>query len=310
MFKVKVPATSANMGPCFDTAGIALSLYNEVEVFDESDLSSSPRAKIESVCRIDERIRCDEKIPTDETNLIYSTVVSFCKDTGVDVPVFAMRQTDTVPLTRGLGSSAACITAGLIIANELTGKRFSRDELLHMAVRIEGHPDNVAPAFLGGMVVGAIDGGRFDYVKIPVSDKLAFTALIPDFTLSTSAARAVLPTSYTRAQAVFNCSRTALLIASMMTGNFDSLSVAVQDEIHQPYRKALVPDMENIFAQALSFGSYGGYLSGAGPTLLLINPADKHDFINEQISKYIATADIFRLVLPLAVDADGAKVIY
>lgn len=310
MFKVRVPATSANMGPCFDTAGIALSLYNEIEVFVPTDAGFASHGMIESVCKIDSRVVCNEKIPTDASNLIYSTAMRFCSDTGVKMPEFAMRQSDSIPLTRGLGSSAACIAAGLTIANELTGKRFTSDELLHMAVKIEGHPDNVAPAFLGGMVVGAIDGDRFDYVKVPVSDKLSFTALIPAFTLSTTAARAVLPPSYTRAQAVFNCSRTALLIASMMTGNFDSLSVAVQDEIHQPYRKALVPDMDGIFTEALKCGSYGGYLSGAGPTLLLINPADKSKEINDRINEYLSSSDTFRLVMPLDVDKDGVKVEY
>lgn len=306
MFKVRVPATSANMGPCFDTAGIALSLYNEVEVYTGREAEGRPL--IESDCRIDPRIRCDETIPTDESNLIYSTIRDFCRDTGAEMPRFALCQRDSIPLTRGLGSSAACIAAGLVIGNRLTGDRFSPRQLLDMAVRTEGHPDNVAPAFLGGMVVGAIDGDRFDYVRIPVSDRLAFLTLVPSFTLSTSKARSVLPESYTRAQAVFNCSRAALLVASLMSGNFDALAVAVQDAIHQPYRKALVPDMQAVFDKAMTLGSYGGYLSGAGPTLLLVNPADKNAEIAARMQEFTGSADSFRLVMPLAVDTEGIVV--
>ena len=141
-----------------------------------------------------------------EDNLVVSTMRYFSELTGIALPKFALKQYDRIPLTRGLGSSAACIVAGLMAANELTGNTVSREDLMNISVECEGHPDNVAPAFKGGMVVGASEGKRFEYVKIDVSDKLEFLALIPDFLLSTADARAVLPRAYTKEQSVFNCS--------------------------------------------------------------------------------------------------------
>ena len=307
MFRVKVPATSANIGPCFDTAGIALSLYNETEVYTKSDLDKQPRPLIELNCQIDERIRANQIIPNDETNMVWSTVGMFCEKIGVPMPFFSIRQTDTIPLTRGLGSSAACVVAGLMIANELTKSNIPKDELLNMAVELEGHPDNVAPAFLGGMVVGASDGKRFEHVRIDVSDELEFFAVIPDFPLSTADARAVLPRAYTKEQAVFNCSRVALLVSSMMSGNYGALSVAMQDEIHQPYRKILIPGMEAIIKGSVEHGAYGAYLSGAGPTIMVVGKRESG--LKEELEKIVSDLGHFWLVVPLCVDKNGAEII-
>ena len=307
MFTVRVPATSANIGPCFDTAGLALTLYNQIEVFTKKDLENNPRPLIDLNCQIDERIRAGQEIPDDERNLIWETINLFCEKMGVPVPFFAIRQTDTIPLTRGLGSSAACVVAGLMIANELTKSGISKDDLINMSVEIEGHPDNVAPAFLGGMVVGATDGKRFEHVRIDVSDELEFFAVIPDFPLSTVDARAVLPRAYTKEQAVFNCSRVALLVSAMMSGNFGALSVAMQDEIHQPYRKILIPGMETIIHKSVEYGAYGAYLSGAGPTIMVVAP--KGSNVKEKLEELVSTFDHFWLVIPLGVDKNGAEII-
>jgi homoserine kinase len=307
MFKVRVPATSANIGPCFDTAGLALTLYNETEVFDKNDIEQNPRPLIEVNCIIEKSIRANQIIPDDETNLVWQTVNLFCEKVGVPVPFFAIRQTDSIPLTRGLGSSAACVVAGLMIANELTKSGISKDELINMSVELEGHPDNVAPAFLGGMVVGASDGKRFEHVRIDVSDELEFFAVIPDFPLSTEDARAVLPRAYTKEQAVFNCSRVALLVSAMMSGNFGALSVAMQDEIHQPYRKILIPGMETIIRSSVEFGAYGAYLSGAGPTIMVVAP--KGSEIKAKLENLVSAFSHFWFVLPLGVDKNGAEVI-
>lgn len=306
MFKIRVPATSANLGPCFDTAGIALQIYNETEVRTEEDgINGMPL--VTSNCLIEERIRAGQIIPLGEDNLICATMRSFAEITGEKLPKFTLTQTDEIPLTRGLGSSAACIVAGLMAANELTGAEISHEDLMNMAVGLEGHPDNVAPAFKGGMVVGASDGKRFEYVRIEVSDKLEFLALIPDFPLSTADARAVLPRAYTKEQAVFNCSRVALLVASMMSGNFKALSIAMQDEIHQPYRKILIPGMEAILNSAVCFGSYGGYLSGAGPTIMLVNPVGSD--VEQKMRDFVSHLSHFWSVNRVGVDKAGATII-
>lgn len=307
MFKVQVPATSANMGPAFDTAGVALSLYNTIEVYTQYEKNFSDDFKIESVNNIDKRISCNQKIPVDKTNLIYSTIRKFASKIKKDLPPFYMRQVDQIPLARGLGSSAACIAAGLLIANKLTGSEFSVDELLYEAVKMEGHPDNVAPAFLGNMVVGVCENDRFEYVKIDVNQELEFIALIPDFPLSTSAARNVLPKAYTREQTVFNCSHTALMVASVMSGNFDALSLAMRDEIHQPYRKILIPGMDEILSAASELGCLGGFLSGAGPTLMIVNR--RGNIITEKLEKVMSEFENFWLVKPLEIDRQGARII-
>lgn len=308
MFTVKVPATSANMGLAFDTAGIALQLYNRVEVCTAEEKQFDGAFHIESVNNIDLRVEAGQKIPTDQSNLIYTTICWFAALKGKSVPPIWLRQTDEIPLARGLGSSAACIVAGLLIANELLQTACPTDELLRLAVSLEGHPDNVAPAFLGQMVVGASDSSRFEYVKIPVSEKLEFISLIPDFPLSTSDARDVLPRAYTKEQAVFNCSRVALMVASMMSGNFDALSVAMQDEIHQPYRKILIPGMEYLIKKSVDLGCYGGYLSGAGPTVMLVAP--RGSGISSEIRGVASELKNYWLVNEIAIDQNGATVEY
>lgn len=307
MFKVQVPATSANMGPAFDTAGVALSLYNTVEVYTEDEKDFGGNFKIESVNNIDERISANRKIPLGENNLIYSTIKNFASEMKRELPRFYIRQIDKIPLARGLGSSAACITAGLLIANELTCANLGKKELLSKAVKIEGHPDNVAPAFLGNMAVGVVENGRFEYVGIDIPENLEFIAVIPDFPLATSAARGVLPKAYTREQAVFNVSHTALLVSAMIKGDLDALSLALRDEIHQPYRKILIPGMEEIINKAYSLGAVGGFLSGAGPTVMIINR--KGNDIIKELESTIRGLKNFWLVKPLETDRRGALVI-
>jgi len=307
MFKLRVPATSANMGPGFDTAGIALGLYNYLEVWTEDEKTFDGKFVIKNVNNIDLRIEAGQHIPTDQTNLIYSTICWFAALVGKPVPRIYMRQTDEIPLARGLGSSAACIVAGLITANKLLDTGFTTDELCNLAVSLEGHPDNVAPAFYGSMVVGASEEDRFEHVKIPVSDEIEFIALIPDFPLSTTDARAVLPRAYTKEQAVFNVSRVALMVSSMMSGNFNALSIAMQDEIHQPYRKILIPGMEYLLKKSVELGCYGSYLSGAGPTLMLMNKRGNE--VIEPLKDIVKSLKNYWLIKPLEVDKEGAKII-
>lgn len=264
MIHIKVPATSANMGPGFDCIGIALQLYNELWV-EEID------SGIEIVSK-NERI-----IPTDDKNLIYSTIKSFYEHEGLDMPGIKLIQKDEIPMTRGLGSSAACIAGGLLAANALSGKNYSIDYLAQMAAELEGHPDNSNPALMGDMIISAVCDEGMRCVKLDVPENLLFAVMIPDFALSTSESRSVLPDSYTRSQAVFNASRTGLLIASVMTGNLDNLRIAMDDAIHQPYRKKLIRGYDEIFKTARESGSKAEYLSGAGPTLMAVITDDNAD---------------------------------
>lgn len=294
MIKVKVPATTANMGPGFDSIGMALTLYNIVYA---EEIASGLEIVIQDG---------NPNIPTDESNLIYKTICFFYDNIGKPVPGLRIIQQDSIPHTRGLGSSAACIVAGLHIANALSNSFFSKEELVQMAAQIEGHPDNTTPAILGGMTVGAMNNEDMKYVKIRVADNLHFAVMIPDFTLSTELAREALPKEVSLQDAVFNASRAGLLTASMITGDLDNLSLAMQDKLHQPYRLKLIPHMDEILDEARGYGAKGAFLSGAGPTLIAV-VKNVVAFRREMVS-YLADLENDWQVQMLQADNEGAKV--
>ena len=264
--KIRVPATTANMGPGFDCIGMALSLYNEVEV---------------QVAETGEglRIQASEGVPTGPDNLIYKTLCDFYREAGLPLPPLPLVQKDRIPMTRGLGSSAACVVAGLLAGNALAGTGLSREALIDQAAKIEGHPDNTTPALTGGLVVGVMDGARLSYIRIPPPtwERLRFALMVPAFELSTEKARQALPDAYPRRDVVHNTSRAALLVAALATGDFEKLAVALDDCVHQPYRLPLVPGMDAIFAEARNCGAYNAFLSGAGPALIAVTQDD--DFL-------------------------------
>jgi len=292
--KVTSPATTANMGAGFDSFGMAFDLFNEIIVEEAeqfeiaSDSPTTPRTK---------------------TNLIYRTICDFHKELGRPVPTLKITQVDKIPLARGLGSSAACVVSGLLAANRLLGDTVSTDDILQMANKIEGHPDNVAPALLGGMVVSATEPGKVAYVKILPPQKLVFTAVIPGFTLATKAARGVLPDSYSRQDATFNISRASLFIASIMSGKWENIPLALEDRIHQPYRKPLVPGMEEIFCKARELGAIGVYLSGAGPTLMTISMKEHHPQFMAKFTAYLSGLDDSWQAHLLTPNLSGATVV-
>lgn len=256
MIRIRVPATSANLGAGFDALGLAVGLYNYIDM--------------ELCDRIDIRSTDSTVVPTDETNMIYVAARDLFEVCGKKLDGLRITQTNNIPMTRGLGSSSACIVGGLIGANTLLGNPLSADELVDLAAQIEGHPDNTAPALLGGIVTAVFDGRKVHWVKQEVFTKLRFVALIPDFELSTEKARACLPKQIDFKDAVFNLSRAALFSASLLTGKFENLRTGVDDRLHQPYRIDLIPHAKEIFEIAYTHGAYASYISGAGPTIMTI----------------------------------------
>ena len=246
MLKITVPASSANLGAGFDALGLALTLYNRVWM-EEAD-----GCHIESADGV--------PIPTDETNLIYHTARVLYRRCGRPFRGLHIRQENNIPMARGLGSSSAC----------LLGSPLGPEDVADLAAELEGHPDNVAPALLGGLVTAVMDGGRVHTVSVPVSERIRFAVFIPDFELKTEAARAALPTEVTRQDAVYNLSRAALMTASLFSGSLQNLRVAVQDRLHQPYRFPMIPGAEPIFYTAYELGAYAVAISGAGPSILAI----------------------------------------
>ncbi len=256
MFKIQIPATSANLGAGFDALGLALTYYNyvEMEESDTIDISSSDGLDI----------------PKDEKNLIYISAKDLFNVCGKKLNGLKLIQTNNIPMARGLGSSSACIIAGLVGANKMLGNPLTKDDLVDLSAQIEGHPDNTAPALLGGIVTAVFDGRKVHWVKQEVFTKLKFVSIIPDFELKTEQARACLPKEISHKDAVYNLSRAALFSASLLTGKFENLRTAVHDRLHQPYRMELIPHCREVFDIAYTHGAYGAYISGAGPTIMAI----------------------------------------
>ncbi len=300
MLHIQVPATTANMGPGFDSIGMAFKLYNNVWVKRLPD--GNPKV-VFTIKRNPELT-----VPTDETNLIYQTIVRFYKELDIKdrIPPIEITQEDYIPSTRGLGSSAACIVAGLYAANWLSGVGLTKDELANLATLIEGHPDNVAPAIFGGIVIGVMAGQRLEYIKLdnPGLKRLKFAVMIPDFPLSTEKARGILPDNIKMKDGIFNASRTALMTAALLTGDFDKLRVAMDDCFHQPYRARILPDMEEIFGAAKGFGCKGIFLSGAGPTIIA---AVTEDDFNNKMGQYLSGLKDKWSISFIEPDFDGTK---
>lgn len=295
MIRIDVPATSANLGSGFDSLGIALTMHNKVwmEEWDEIDIKS-----------VDDTV-----IPTDESNLIYWAAHHLYSQCGKKLPGLKIRQENNIPMARGLGSSSACIVAGILGANRLLGSPFTQSELINLAAKIEGHPDNTSPAISGGLVASAIEGERVYSVSVPVSEKIAFAVMIPPFELKTEKARKVLPDLYSRQDAVYNLSRSGLMTASLFSGNLENLRVAVQDKIHQPYRSGLIENYDNVFRMSYELGSLGTYVSGAGPTIISMIDASDKGFAESMASHLERKGIMDWRVLLLHADPDGAKIV-
>ncbi|MCL4423896.1 MAG: homoserine kinase [Firmicutes bacterium] len=255
--KVRVPATSANLGPGFDSLGMALDLYNYVEME-----TTTGGLALEVVGE------GAGEIPRDESNLVFLMTKKVFQEAGQAVPGLAIRLTNGIPLARGLGSSAAAIVGGLVAANELAGRPLGRDALLTLALQEEGHADNITAALTGGVTAACIVHGAIRFLPIPVANSFTVVVVIPDYHLSTRVARSVLPDSIAFSDAVHNIGRVALLVAALTTGRWQIMDVATQDRLHQPFRQHVLPGMAAAFDAAQEAGAKGAVLSGSGPTIL------------------------------------------
>ena len=250
--KVSVPATSANVGSGFDALGLAVTLYNTV-TFEDSEVLEISASD-------------GTRIPRGESNLVYRSAKGLFEKVGKQIPT----QTNPIPMARGLGSSSACIIAGLLGANRMLGDVLNTQELLTLATAIEGHPDNVAPALLGGLTSSVFEDGKVYSVKRNVDESLCFAAIVPDYKLLTEAARAALPKEVSHKDAVYNLSRAALVPAAFCEGRHDLLAIATEDKLHQQYRMPLMPGSREVFDMARLCGAKAVYVSGAGSTVMAV----------------------------------------
>jgi len=296
--KVRVPGTTANCGSGFDTIGIACTIYNHMT------LTLSPQ----NHSRIEISGEGAGIIPVDDRNIAFRAIREVLRRTGRNYPGIHIHMENDVPLARGLGSSAAAIVAGLVAANAATGNRLTTQDVFEMATRLEGHPDNVAPAIFGGITVSMVHGGTPRTLRFLPPQPLKLVVAIPDFSLSTRTARQVLPKTVSFQDAVFNVSRAALLVGSLCQGRYESLKYALEDRLHQPYREKLIPGMADVLAAAMAKGALGAALSGAGPCLIAFTQRNE-SFIGEAMIQAFAQHGIKARYRPLNIDTTGAKVV-
>lgn len=292
MLQIKVPASTANLGPGFDSIGLSLSLYLE--------LQASPVEKWE-VIPLSEELKA---FPADESNFIIATALQVAKQYNKELPPCRVTVASEIPLARGLGSSASAIVAAIELADALGELCLTKEEKFIIATNMEGHPDNVGASIFGGLVVGCQLGEEAD-VEVIHSVDLELLAIIPNEELLTKAARDVLPAAMPFAEAVAAGAVSNLLVAALLTGN-DKLAGKMMslDKYHQPYRKQLVPHLELIEKEAPLLGAYGVALSGAGPTVLCFIEKGKTEAVKAGLQKLLPGMSL----LPVEMDKEGAVV--
>ena len=288
---IRVPATTANLGPGFDAFGCALSLYTDV-TFEETE------------CGL-EITGCDEAY-TGPDNLAYVSYCAVLASMNEEVRGVKIHIDAQIPICRGLGSSAALLVAGTMGANVLRGNKLSTQGLLNITNAMEGHPDNLAPAFYGGLTASMVDNGLPVTVNFPLHPDWEFLALVPDFDLPTTLARSVLPEQLGRADAIYNIAHGALVLKALELGDEKLLRTAMQDRLHQKYRKKLIPDYDKIEALVRTTGA-AFCLSGAGPTLLCITQDPN---LEEKLQKKLSSITQANWeMIPLHIEFQGARVI-
>jgi len=299
MITVKVPASSANLGPGFDVLGLALTVYNKLEI--------EPAAKT-SLTIIGEGA---DTLPTGKENLLLITLADFYKrELGTEPPALKIKAVNNIPLARGMGSSSAAIVGAILAANELSGRALSRDEIFSLAADIEGHPDNVAAAVYGGATIAyPVNGGVHKVSAFKPRSNLSALLLVPDKKLLTTAARQALPDAVTYRDAVFNISRTALLVKALMLGESELLATAMDDRLHQPYRAALIPELNKVIEICRAAGADGAALSGAGPTVIALTTGKKAAAVGEKIEARLQLASLAYTIKTCGIDLQGATII-
>lgn len=307
---VKVPATTANIGPGFDCMGMALPIYNTITI-EETVL---PGTGIE-INAINNDSTADnlmfEHIPMDETSIIYKAVELLYNSIGQTPSELKITVQSQIPIARGLGSSASVIVGGLLAANELLGHPADEVALLSIATEVEGHPDNVTPAIVGGLcITSQEDDGTILYRKLNWPEEWNITVCIPDYELSTDISRSVLPKEVPMGDAVFNAKRLAMFVEAVNTKDAELMKSALQDKLHQPYRMKLVPGLDKIIENLKHEENVlGCVLSGAGPAILVISQKNDLDKIKSIVKETWEDMNVKVNIMTLPVEPQGAQIV-
>ncbi|MDZ4815427.1 MAG: homoserine kinase [Verrucomicrobiota bacterium] len=289
---VRVPATTANLGPGFDTLGVALQLYNDFE------LTLLDAKEIEIVAELDDIQLEGAK------SLIKKTAEAFYAQAGIGFRGFRVEITNDVPLARGLGSSSTVIVGIVAGLNRLLGKPLKKKDLVNLVASIEGHPDNVVPALVGGFVASSFNDGRVVYLRKELPYKLKFIVFIPDVEIETSKAREILPAHYSRQDVVRNINQACLLTAAIISGEYKLIGQFLDDRIHQPYRAELLPELYNVISCGQKAGALGGWLSGSGSTICCVT-LEKAALVAQSMKKAYNKKKNGGVTRILAVDNQG-----
>ncbi len=295
--KVKAPASSANLGPGFDVLGLALALHNTIDIeAGGADLELAVVGEGEGVL---------DRSPHE--NLAVTTIERFYQEAlGRSRPPLRIRMENRIPLARGLGSSAATIVAALSAAAALAGEDFSRQRLFDLAVDIEGHADNVAAAVYGGLTIAYRDGDTYRVRRLDPAANIGFVALVSQTPLSTAEARAALPPDISRDAAVFNIGRVALLVEAFISGDLTAAGSALEDALHQPWRRKLITDFDEVSQVCAGVGMVGSAISGAGPTILSLYDRSEKDRLQEALPTALTDSGSTRQPVFLEVDRVGS----
>ena len=292
---VRVPATTANMGPGFDCIGMAFDLWNELEV---------QRGEF-CITTVGEGVG---DLPADSRNLVFTGVEAAFIRAGKKMPELKYTCRNVVPHGRGLGSSSAAIVSGLVAGAALAEIEMTKDELVSIAANLEGHPDNVAPAIFGGCIIGINDDGQWIVDTVRVPEDLFAVVYIPDVQTNTHESRARLPERIPRSDAVYNISRAAMLVNALNNGRFDLLRYATQDRLHQPMRGQVFPALGRIIKAALNGGAHGAFLSGAGPSVMALTTG-REVTVSYEMSEAARISQVPGRCIILKPSANGAHVV-
>ncbi|MDR3349035.1 MAG: homoserine kinase [Acidaminococcales bacterium] len=297
---VKVPATSANCGPGFDSIGLACAIYNTLTL----SCGGLPGIRLAVTGQGEEFLKPSEK------NFAVMAIRRVLREADWNRPGLDIKMHNGIPMSRGLGSSAAAIVGGMAAANALAGGKLSRERIFELATEMEGHPDNVAPAIYGGFTISFMENGKPRCMRLDPPDGIRMVAAVPDFPLPTKLARDALPEKAAYRDAVFNIGRAALLAASIAKGDVSFLRFALKDKLHQPYRGKFIPGMENVFAAAEKAGALGSFISGSGSALMSFVPKEADaEMIGEKMCAEFARFGKTAVWHILGFDLGGAYVV-
>ena len=307
---VKVPATTANLGPGFDCLGMALPIYNTITIEETVLPGTGVEINVFPTSDIVEQSSL-EHIPLDNNSIVYKAVELLYNMIGQSPAELKINIYTGIPVARGLGSSSSVIVGALFAANELLGRPADVPALLSIACEIEGHPDNITPAIVGGLVISSQEeDGSVVYIKLNWPEEWAITVCIPDFELSTDIARSVLPAEVPMQDAIFNAKRLALFVEAVHTKDSELMKMALQDRLHQPYRMKLVPGLNSIISNLRHFDNVlGCVLSGAGSSILIISEKNNLDKIRNIVKDTWAEQNIKCEIKTLSVENNGAQII-